>query len=216
MYIYCNCVHLVGLYTYCKEMHGAYNVKLNPMKEVIFEKLIIFETVNNLPALYVNRSSAPCSQQPATCPCPEPDEPHRALQSICLTTLSILSSLLCLNLRSGVFPSGFDILTYTYIYTPHTLFINVIITITPSRSRSPKSSLLCSFPNTIPIIGTICFLKVFISHSHIFRVIPNSLTSVCILEQYMMTALYARKMTAFRCRHFGAELLYFTLFLFNL
>ena len=24
-----NFVHLVGLYTYCKTMHGAYNVKLN-------------------------------------------------------------------------------------------------------------------------------------------------------------------------------------------
>lgn len=187
------------------------------MRHVPLEELIVSEIVKQLPALYLNRNSLSCSQQPATWPCHEPGDQSHALSSIYLRPLSILSSLLRLSLQSGVFPAGFDILTYTYFYSPHSLFMHVIITIIPSASRSLKSPLPCSFPNTIPVKGTLCFIKGLINHWYniIFLAILNSFASVCVCEKYVMAVLCARKITAFRSKHFSAELICNKLFLSN-
>lgn len=162
------------------------------MRQVPLEKLTVSEIVKKLPALYLTWSSLPCSQQPATWPCPEPDDQGHAPSSIYLRPLSILSSLLRLGLQSGVFLAGFDILTYTYFYSPYTFFIHVISTITPSASRSPKSSLPCSFPNTIPTKGTICCIKGFINHW--YNVIAYFVRFLILLRRYV----YVRS-TSWQC-----------------
>jgi hypothetical protein len=47
--------------------------------------------------------SLPCSQEPSTGPYPDPDQ----WSPIYLRSILILSNHLCLDIRSGLFPSGF-------------------------------------------------------------------------------------------------------------
>jgi hypothetical protein len=49
--------------------------------------------------------SLPCSQEPATCPYPEPNE-SASLNPISLKSILMLSSHLRLGLPSGLLPSG--------------------------------------------------------------------------------------------------------------
>ena len=55
-----NFVHLVGLYTYCKMMHGAYNIKL---PAVVFCKLLSedtsFKILWEIPVVFPDRGFPP-------------------------------------------------------------------------------------------------------------------------------------------------------------
>ena len=59
-----NFVHLVGLYTYCKMMHGAYNVKLTELNFMLFIPCIFLHSIY-LKTNKMLRNSlmiAPCSE----------------------------------------------------------------------------------------------------------------------------------------------------------
>jgi hypothetical protein len=94
--------------------------------------------------------SLPCSQEPATCPYPEPNEtnPHPP-NPVSLRSIFMLSSHLRLGLRSGLLPSG---LPTKMLYAPLTspmrahLILLALITLTIlGEEYKPCSSSLCSF-----------------------------------------------------------------------
>lgn len=68
-------------------------------------KTVARSAVQDFPTLYGSKGLLPCSQNPATGPYLEQDEPIL----ISLRSILILSSLLRLDLRSGNFPSGVSI-----------------------------------------------------------------------------------------------------------
>jgi hypothetical protein len=109
--------------------------------------------------------SLPCSQEPATGPCPEPDEssPHPPL-FISLRSILMLSPHIRLGLPSGIFPSGFPtkilhaILIYPIRATSptHLTFLDLITLIIFGEAYKLCSSSLCSLiqpPATSSLLG---------------------------------------------------------------
>jgi len=73
-----------------------------------------------IPTFYRTRGSLPCSQVPATCSNPEPDESISHLHiHISLRPSLILSSHLCLGLSSDLFPTDFPTKILYAIFMSH-------------------------------------------------------------------------------------------------
>ena len=77
---------------------------LTPWSRVFLKKLTSFQLVKKFPAFYATRSSLPHSQEPATCPYPEPARSSPCPPTNSLISILILSSHLRLGLPSVSFP----------------------------------------------------------------------------------------------------------------
>jgi hypothetical protein len=89
-------------------LHGA---------EAFLRSLTVPQLVKKFPAFHGTRRFITCSQEPATCPYPEPFHP------ISLRSISILPSQLHLSLQSNLLPSGFPTKICMHLsstpYVPH-------------------------------------------------------------------------------------------------
>jgi len=92
-----------------------------------------------IPHLFVEpRGSLLCSQEPASCPYPEPDQSSLHLPTISPTSILILSSHLCLVLLSSLFLSVFPT-KFFYTFTSLLCVLHAL----------PISSSLICYPNNI-------------------------------------------------------------------
>jgi hypothetical protein len=67
------------------------------------------------------KGSSPCSQEPSTGPCPEPDRSSPYHPILSLRSILILSTHLRLGLPNGLFPSGFPTnILYAFLVSPST------------------------------------------------------------------------------------------------
>jgi hypothetical protein len=124
--------------------------------------------------------SLPCSQEPATCPYPEPNEsnPHPP-NPISLRSIFMLPSHLLLGLPSGLLPSGLRTkMLYAPLTTPmrvtcpahHILLALITLTILGEEYK-PCGSSLCSFlqpPVTSSLFGPNILLSALFSNTLIY------------------------------------------------
>jgi hypothetical protein len=102
----------------------------------LFEKPPIMQVLKNVPIFYVTCSFITCSQEPSTCPYPEPYQSTPS-HSISLRTILLSSSHLRPGLPIGLFSSGFPTnILYAFIFSPfratcpaHLILIDSIIII---------------------------------------------------------------------------------------
>ena len=87
-----------------------------PCSRVLLQNPAVPQLDDKSPHFIETECSSPCSQQPATCPCPcTPYYP------ISLKSIVILSSLLCPGHPSGLFPSDFPTKRlHVFFFSPHT------------------------------------------------------------------------------------------------
>jgi len=113
--------------------------------------------------------SLPHSQVPATCPYPEPDQSSPCPPPTSLRYILLWSSLLCLGLSSGLFPSGFPTKT---LYAPllslicatcpaHFILLCLIMQIIFCVGYWSLNSSLCSFLHS-SVTSSLLGLHVFL------------------------------------------------------
>ena len=104
-----------------RSSHPTHSMKQSPSRETNKSP-----TSQEIPPHFMElQGSLPHSRQPATCPCPKPDQSSPCPHSTSWRSISILSSRLRLGLPSGLFPVGSPPKPYVHLSclpcVPHAL-----------------------------------------------------------------------------------------------